>query len=219
MAGDDPRHTALNERKWDARALTYDRRRFDYFRWMQLRVISRIELRPGVHFLDIGCGTGWAVRYVAGMLQHEGEFYGIDLSGAMIEAAQAQSRRFRNVHFEKAKAEQIPLGDGSIDVTICTNSFHHYLDPSQALAEIQRVLVAGGRLYILDVTTDDCFMRWMDRRVRQREPEHVHFYSSREYQALFLAAQLKPLGDRTISYPLKVHIAEQASPLHSACHG
>lgn len=58
-------HTRLNERKWDSRAATYDRKRFDYFRWMQKRVVRLIDLRPGLHFLDIGCGTGWAVRYVA----------------------------------------------------------------------------------------------------------------------------------------------------------
>jgi hypothetical protein len=41
-------HTKLNERKWDARAVTYDQKRFDYFRWMQQRVIRLIDLRPVV---------------------------------------------------------------------------------------------------------------------------------------------------------------------------
>jgi ubiquinone/menaquinone biosynthesis C-methylase UbiE len=166
----DPRHASLNERKWDARAVTIDRRQFDYFRWMQRRVIGLIDLKQGCHFLDVGCGTGWAIRHVASRLQDEGEFYGIDLSSVMIETARAQSRDFANVHFEKANAEQIPLASDSIDYAICTNSFHHYLNPSHVLAEIHRVLVAGGRVYILDMTTDDFLMRWVDRRVRRKEP-------------------------------------------------
>lgn len=209
-------HAELNERKWDARATTFDQKRFDYFRWMQRRVIGLIDLRPNLHFLDIGCGTGWAVRYVASCLQDKGEFYGVDISGTMIETAQAQSRDFGKVHFYKSNAEQLPLESGSVDCAICTNSFHHYLDPSKVLNEIRRVLAVAGRLYILDVTTDDFVMRWIDCRVRRWEREHVKFYSSREYQTMFTAAQLKYLNSRLIVYPIKVHIAEKFLPKERA---
>jgi ubiquinone/menaquinone biosynthesis C-methylase UbiE len=209
-------HTELNELKWDVRAATYDQKRFDYFRWMQRRVIGLIDLRPCLHFLDIGCGTGWAVRYVASRLQDKGEFYGVDISGTMIETAQVQSRDFGNVHYYKSNAEQLPLESGTVDCAICTNSFHHYLDPSKVLAEIRRVLAVAGRLYILDVTTDDFVMRWIDGRVRQREREHVKFYSSREYQTMFAAAQLKYLSSKLVAYPIKVHIAEKLLPPESS---
>jgi ubiquinone/menaquinone biosynthesis C-methylase UbiE len=172
--------------------------------------------RPGFHFLDIGCGTGWAVRYVASLLEDEGEFSGVDVSGNMIKMAQAQSRGFRNVHFYKTNAEQLPLESSSVDCTISTNSFHHYSDPSKVLAEIHRVLTVGGRLYILDVTTDDLLLRWIDGRVRQREREHVKFYSSREYRTMFSAARLKHLNSKLVAYPVKVHVAEKLSPLEHA---
>lgn len=204
-------HAGRNERKWDSRADTYDQKRFDYFRWMQRRVIGLIDLRPGCHFLDIGCGTGWAVRCVAGLLQDQGEFSGVDLSGAMIETAQVQSRGFRNVHFYKANAEQIPMASGSVDFAICTNSFHHYLNPSKVLAEIHRVLRVDGRLYILDVTADDFLIRWINHRVRQREPEHVQFYGGQEYRTLSAAARLKYLNSQWVAYPLKIHIIEKIS--------
>jgi ubiquinone/menaquinone biosynthesis C-methylase UbiE len=209
-------HAELNERKWDARATTFDQKRFDYFRWMQRRVIGLIDLRPNLHFLDIGCGTGWAVRYVASCLQDKGEFYGVDISGTMIETAQAQSRDLSNTHFFKSNAEQLPLESGSVDCAICTNSFHHYLDPSKVLTEISRVLVVAGHLYILDVTTDDFVWRWIDGLVRRWEREHVKFYSSREYQTMFAAAQLKYLNSRLIVYPIKVHIAEKFLPKERA---
>ncbi len=213
--GMDPNseHAGLNERKWDSRAATFEQKRFDYFRWLQRKVIRLIDLRPGLHFLDIGCGTGWAVRYVASLLQDEGEFNGVDISGNMIDTALARSAGFRNVHFYKANAEQIPLESGSVDHAICTNSFHHYLDPSKVLREIHRLLTGEGRLYILDVTTDDFLMLWIDGRVRQREREHVKFYSSQEYQTMFAAAHLKYLTSKLVAYPIKIHIAEKLPPL------
>ncbi len=74
-------HAEMNERKWDARAATYDYKRFDYFRWMQQRVIRLIALRPGLRFLDIGCGIGWAVRYMASLLPKAPEQPTDSLSG------------------------------------------------------------------------------------------------------------------------------------------
>jgi ubiquinone/menaquinone biosynthesis C-methylase UbiE len=79
------------------------------------------------------------------------------------------------------------------------------------LTEIHRVLTVKGRLYILDVTTDDFLMRWIDSRVKQRESEHVKFYSSQEYQTMFAAARLKHLNSKLVAYPIKVHIAENFS--------
>jgi len=65
---DFAQHTALNQKKFDAWAATYEDKRFDFFRRMQQRVLSLLELESNSVFLDIGCGTGWAVRQVAAML-------------------------------------------------------------------------------------------------------------------------------------------------------
>ena len=205
----DGEHAKRNEQKWDRRAFTFDQKRFDYFRWIQRWVIRRIGIKPGQHFLDIGCGTGWAVRYAALQAQGRGEFHGVDLSGEMIAAAQAQSLAFSNVHFHKANAECLPVPDDSVDVILCTNSFHHYRNPVRALTEINRVLIPGGRVWIVDVATDDGFMRWVDHRVKSNEPEHVHFQSSREYRELFSSAGITMLNQKWLIYPLRVQIGKK----------
>jgi ubiquinone/menaquinone biosynthesis C-methylase UbiE len=208
-------HIKLNQRKWDARAATFDQKRYAYFRWLQRKVIRLVDLKPGIRFLDIGCGTGWAVCYVARLLRDEGEFLGIDISDKMIEKARASSKGFENVHFYITNAEQIPIQSSSMDCAICTNSFHHYLDPYKVITEIGRVLRVGGHLLILDATTDDFFMRWVDRRVRGGEPEHVKFYSSREYRSMFEAGGLKAQNSKWVTYPLKAHMAEKSSPVEN----
>jgi len=98
-----------------------------------------------------------------------------------------------------------------VDFAICTNSFHHYLNPSKVLAEIYRVLRTEGRFYILDVTADDPLIRLINDRVGQREPEHVKFYCSQEYRTLSAAARLKYLNGKWIAYPVKVHISEKVA--------
>jgi len=60
---EDQKHAQLNEEKWDKWAKS-----FDGGGWVQKRlrkhqsqVVSLLKAREGIHFLDVGCGTGWAV--------------------------------------------------------------------------------------------------------------------------------------------------------------
>jgi ubiquinone/menaquinone biosynthesis C-methylase UbiE len=199
----------LNKKKWDRRSENYDEKRFDYFRFMQKRVLYLARIKDNQHFLDIGCGTGWAVRYAAGRVKEDGKAYGIDISPGMIERAKAGSARIQNAFFFQADAEALPLDNDFFDVIICTNSFHHYPDPKQVLTEVDRVLKPGGRIYIMDFTADGVISRMVDRAFRKREPEHVKFYSTREYRQLFSGADLKYVATKTITPPMNVHIAEK----------
>lgn len=202
-------HAARNRRKWDARAETYDEKRFDYFRLLQSRLIDMLPLKPGLHFLDIGCGTGWAVRRVAIMVDQKGEFDGIDLSPNMARKAGARSRALGGVHFDVANAEALPFPANHFDLVICTNSFHHYLHPLNVLGQMFRVLKDGGRLYIADVTADNPLTRLLDAVTRMREPEHVRFYGTRDYHVLLLQSHFVHIGSRPVMSPWKVHIAEK----------
>lgn len=205
---DETAHEQRNARKWDARAETYDQRRFDYFRWMQRKALACLDIKAGIHFLDLGCGTGQAVRQVAALARYDGSFCGIDLSPRMIEVARAAGG-VKNVRFEVASAERLPLEDDFFDAVLCTNSFHHYRQPMKALEEIHRVLRRGGKLCVLDITSDGVFGRWLDTRIRRKEAEHVRFYSTAEYAKMFGLAGLKVVMSTTIWPPLKVHVAER----------
>ena len=198
-----------NEAKWDKRALSFDEKRFNYFRYMQKKVFSIIDIHKEINFLDLGCGTGWAVCYVAILLKEKGIFIGIDISQKMIEKAIKNASDLENVKFYKASSDRLPLQDNFFNVVICTNSFHHYPVPGKVLEETYRVLKAKGKMYILDVTADDPFIKWIDKMVRRREKEHVRFYSTIDYKNMFLRAGLSYIKNKQITYPLKIHIAEK----------
>jgi ubiquinone/menaquinone biosynthesis C-methylase UbiE len=202
-----------NEQKWSHRAATYDDKRHDYFRFMQSELIGLAGVKAGCNFLDLGCGTGWAVCYAAGIANGSGRFVGIDISKGMIDKARSNAQGQPKVEFYEASADKLPLEADIFDTVICTNSFHHYPRPEAALSEVKRVLKPQGKIYILDVTADDFFIRWVNERVRDREKEHVKFYGSKEYAAMFGQVGLKHVASRMIKilYPLKVHIGEKNS--------
>ncbi len=202
-------HDKLTQEYFDKWANNFEKRGTP-FQYFQRRVISIIDPKPNSSFLDLGCGTGWAVRYVSSLAGGKGHFIGIDISGKMIEKAKEIARGMHNISFYNASSEDLPLENNYFDNIICTFSFHHYLHPEKALSEAFRVLKSGGKLYILDFTPDDFFIKWIDRVFLKMQKEHVKQYSTMEFKRLFNNAGLKPLGSKIIlSYPIKLHIAEK----------
>jgi ubiquinone/menaquinone biosynthesis C-methylase UbiE len=154
--------TDQNEKMWDARAKTYDRY-FGFARWTQKKLVSFIKLENNPYLLDMACGTGWAVRYAANFMKGRGEFYGIDNSSKMIEQAKAISANYKNINFQKANVEGLPFENDFFGYIVCSNAFHHFSNPDRVVKETYRVLKPGGKIYILDVTADNFFIRLVDR--------------------------------------------------------
>jgi ubiquinone/menaquinone biosynthesis C-methylase UbiE len=199
----------INESKWDTRSAKYDDKRYHFFRYLQKKTIDHMDLSEDTNILDLGCGTGWAIRQIASRLNQNGNFWGADISSGMIEKAKINSSGINNISFTKSNAEELPFSDNYFDKIICTNSFHHYPDPVKAVLEVFRVLKSGGTIYILDVTADDFLIRWINRMVQENEKAHVSFYSSIEYRRLFTESGLTYIKSGWLIYPFKIHIAKK----------
>jgi len=204
-------HIRINELKWNkwARDLDSNGWRYRYLRRVQGALISILDVKEGISFLDVGCGTGWAVGRAAELVNDHGMFYGIDLSFKMIEKAKVHFQDRKNLQFIKSNVESIPLRDNFFNIIICTNSFHHYLNPGSALKEMHRLLKRGGRVYILDPTADTWLIKVIDRIMGGFEPAHVKLYSSKEFRDLFAGAGLGYVTTKSIDPHQKVHVGEK----------
>lgn len=204
-------HLKVNEAIWDKWAGSLDGKgwRSDYLRRAQRVVISRLDIKENVHFLDIGCGTGWAVGQVAKLAGNKGSFYGVDLSPQMIARAKEHFKGNDSFHFLISDSESIPLDDNFFDRIICTNAFHHFLNPDKVLKEISRLLKPEGKIFILDPTGDSWMVKALDKIDRLFEPGFVKFYSTQEFSGLFVHAGLKYLASEKINLHQKVHVGEK----------
>jgi SAM-dependent methyltransferase len=114
--------------------------------------VERAQLRPDDLVVDIGCGSGEAVREAAARLQG-GRVTGVDPTPAMIRFARELSSSHAGrdrIQFLAGSAEDLPLPDASATVAMAINSLHHWQNPTAGLAEAMRVLAPGGRLLIAD---------------------------------------------------------------------
>ena len=104
--------------------------------------------------LDVGCGTGLMSAKLAASGR---QVCGVDISAAMIE--RARRKRDLKTEFVQGDAEQLPSADASFDAVINLISFHHYPNPSRAIAEFRRVLRPGGRLILVAFDRNSRYIR------------------------------------------------------------
>ena len=114
--------------------------------------VELAQLQPHDVVVDIGCGSGEAVREAATRLP-DGRVTGVDPTPAMIriasELSASHARRDR-IQYLHGSAENLPLPGASATVAMAINSLHHWQDPAAGLAEVMRVLAPGGRLLLAD---------------------------------------------------------------------
>jgi ubiquinone/menaquinone biosynthesis C-methylase UbiE len=139
--------------RWSA---TYDRPGLQLFTYRPIHdaVLARIDgLEPST-VVDLGCGTGQLTqRLIRGF--PDANIVGVDLSDGMLTEAAGRLRQVGSDDqpLVRADALQLPFAASSIDLVVCTESFHWYPDQAAALAELARVLNPGGRLLIASIAT------------------------------------------------------------------
>jgi ubiquinone/menaquinone biosynthesis C-methylase UbiE len=182
----------------------FDRRAKSYeggatSRWrdpVQRTSLAALDLTKDDLLLDVGCGTGAASRAVSAATRL---VVGVDLSAEMIRRAAELASGVENVRFLIADSEQLPFDDGAFTAVLCSNSFHHYPDPSRAVREMARVLASDGRLVIGDACADLPTARIADAVLRRIEPGHVRLYRSSELGSFLQRAGLSRVMLRKLS--------------------
>ena len=126
---------------------------------------------PGDVILDVGTGSGLAVRELCKTMPSVGLVTGIDSSEGMIRLARrrAASADLRNVRFLKMNAEELPFPNDFFDLVISNCGMSERLaDFSQCVKEIFRVLRPGGVFafndwYLIDVKPHVIFREILER--------------------------------------------------------
>ena len=187
-----------SRRHFDRWARRYERDAVS--RWLatlQEAALDGLALERDDRLLDVGCGTGAAVRAAAPRLDRA---VGVDLSSAMIARGRELAAETPNVELHEADAEALPFEDGAFTAALCTTSLHHYPRPERAMAEIARVLAPGGRVVVGDWTTDRFAVRVFDLLLRRLQSSHVGCLRAGDIERLLTAAglrepQTRPLFD------------------------
>jgi ubiquinone/menaquinone biosynthesis C-methylase UbiE len=110
------------------------------------QLIELAEVGPGMHVLDVACGTGVVTRLAAERVGSDGRVVGLDINAAMLSVARQFAPVGASVEWLEASALEMPLPDASFDIVLCQHGLQQFPDRPAALREMRRLLVPGGRL-------------------------------------------------------------------------
>jgi demethylmenaquinone methyltransferase / 2-methoxy-6-polyprenyl-1,4-benzoquinol methylase len=117
--------------------------------WYRRRCLRRAGLKPGHRMLDVAIGTGLIAEAAREIVGPTGEVIGLDLSEAML----AEARRKLDIPLIQGVADQLPLGEGTVDVVVMGYAIRHIHDLEACFHEFRRVLRPGGILLLLEVSS------------------------------------------------------------------
>jgi SAM-dependent methyltransferase len=181
---------------------SYERGRPDYPPAVVGALAAELGLGPGAPVLDLAAGTGKLTRALVAA--------GLDVIAvepqpelrAKLEAVLPAERILDGT------AEEIPLGDGSVEAVTVADGFHWFRG-EEALEEIRRVLRPGGGLAVLTTIPDWSGASWADELgnlINDLRPEHPFFDGPPWSEALTAA------GDWTEAREITVTAAQPSEP-------
>jgi ubiquinone/menaquinone biosynthesis C-methylase UbiE len=103
-------------------------------------LLDAVRAEAPKRLLDVACGTGLVAARAA---QRGCEVVGVDFSNSMLE----QGRRLYpglDLHF--GDAERLDFADSTFDIVVSNFGVMHFSRPEQALQEMARVTISGGRI-------------------------------------------------------------------------
>lgn len=140
---------AIHRAVWDPDARTAD----DAFHYTERQMREWLSTQPGgcPHVVDLGCGVGGSLRYLARHLPVTG-------TGVTVSQVQAALGTARSTAEGLAHAVQclvgdfnaVPLPDRSADAVMAIEAFVHGATPARFFAEATRLLRPTGRLWLCD---------------------------------------------------------------------
>jgi SAM-dependent methyltransferase len=120
-----------------------------------LAMLERLVPPEDKDVVDVGCGGGALVRALTDL---GARVTGVEISESQLATAIEQDDG-RGARYLVGRAEQLPLGDSSVDLAVFMRSFHHVPagDLDAALAEARRVIRPGGAVYVAEPLAEGNF--------------------------------------------------------------
>ena len=113
-------------------------------------LVDVAALQSEERVLDVACGTGVVARLAASRLGPAGYVVGLDTNPGMLAMARGMTlpKTVASVIWQKADVIAMPFPDADFHVLFCQQGLQFFADKSNALAEMHRVLMPGGRLVL-----------------------------------------------------------------------
>jgi ubiquinone/menaquinone biosynthesis C-methylase UbiE len=182
-------------------------------------IVSISGVSKSDRVIDVASGPGFVAMAFA---PHCERVIGIDATDRFVAGASAEAarRHLENVSFTLGDVEHMAFAAGSFDIAVCRFAFHHFRRPASVLAEIRRVVRAGGAIVVVDMVAseDPVKAEYHNRIERLCDPSHARALPASEFERRFAEQGFDVVYKQTVksSYSIDEWIAHGAPPAADA---
>lgn len=144
------------------------------------KALQHLSIREGEAVLEIGFGTGDCLKQIPELVGLTGKAYGIDISRGMIERTKRSLEKAElagTVELCCGDATRLPFNENTFDAVFMSFTLEVFDTPDipKVLAEIMKVLKAGGRLGIVDMSKENgkSFFLWGYEWLHKKCPKYL----------------------------------------------
>jgi SAM-dependent methyltransferase len=131
--------------------------------------VAGAGIAEGGVVVDVGCGTGRALRPLRHATGPAGTVIAIDVTAEMLSHARPAALE-ASAALVLADARSLPLADASADAVFAAGLINHLPDPEAGLRELARVTRPGGRLVLFHPSGRAALAARHGRRLSPDEP-------------------------------------------------
>jgi SAM-dependent methyltransferase len=160
---------------------------------------DRLDLRPGMTVLDLGCGEG---RHAFEAYRRGASVVAVDWGQAEVEttkrwlgAIAEAGEALAGARYEVVRGDltALPVPDASVDRVMASEVLEHIPDDAAAFAEIARVLKPGGRVAVTVPRYGPERICWaLSDTYHANEGGHLRIYTAGGLRTRLAAAGLVP---------------------------
>lgn len=142
---------------------------------------DRLDLRPGLRALDMGCGDG---RHTAELVARGVDVVALDHDPACVDTTRRKVEEVRgwfdapgSATVLRGDAYELPFEDDAFDLVVAAEVLEHLHDDEAAMAELLRVLRPDGTLVVTVPRFGPEVVCWgLSRAYHEVEGGHVRIY-------------------------------------------
>ncbi|MBC7941260.1 MAG: class I SAM-dependent methyltransferase [Chitinophagaceae bacterium] len=120
-------------------------------------LLAALALKPGMVVADIGAGTGYLSRRMAGAVAPGGRVLAVDVQPEMVRLLRTMVARtgLKNIEPRLGTETDVALPEASVDLAIMVDVYHELAWPHEVLTSILRALKPGARLVFVEYRAED----------------------------------------------------------------
>lgn len=159
--GRDAATKSIHQPLWKEANFTYSQALY-YANELILQVIKASPKEAALNIVDLGCGVGSSLFYLAKKLPQTTAYYGVSISATQIDIAKKetakraeQGEKIQQFHFLEADFSNLPTTLPQFDVAFSIEAFAHAPIAKDYFQQVAKSLKKGGKLILIDDFLND----------------------------------------------------------------